>query len=167
MIRKILDKYWFNRVFLFIILLIYALWFLFNYHWWILVGKYFLSVFFKSILPILLLVYFLIFIFNLFIDKKIIKEFFEKSSYVVRLFASVFGGIVSSGPVYLWYPLLKQFKQKWLTYGHIASFIYARAIKIPLIPMMIVFFWWKYTLIFNLVIFVLSFIIWIIIDLLA
>jgi hypothetical protein len=71
---------------------------------------------------------------------------------------------LSSGPVYLWYPLLKQLKEKWLSQWHIATFIYARAIKIPLIPMMIVFFGLKYTIIFNLVLFVLALIIWVLID---
>jgi len=52
----------------------------------------------------------------------------------------------------LWYPFLKKLKDHWLTRWHIAAFIYARAIKIPLIPMMIAFFGIKYTLIFNIVI---------------
>lgn len=164
--RKILDKYWFNRVFLFIVLFVYFIGFLVNFNWWIAVWKYFLLVFFKSILSVLLVVYFLIFLFNILIDNSSIKNFFNKWNYILKLFFSVIWWILSSWSVYLWYPLLRQIKEKWLTYWHIAAFIYARAIKIPLLVMMVSFFWWKYTLIFNLVIFVFSFLVGIVVDVL-
>ncbi len=163
--RKILDKYWFNWIFLFLVLIVYLFLTLLNPLWGKQVGLYFLKTLVK-ILPIIFLVYFLIFVFNLLIDKDFLKNFFEKWSRFKKLFFSIIGGILSSWPVYLWYPLLKNLKDKGLTYGHIAAFIYARAIKLPLLVMMISFFGIKYTIVFNLVIFVLAFVVWIVMDIL-
>ncbi len=163
-IKKLLDKYWFSWLFFFIILILYLVISLINISWWLSVAKYFFTILIWTIFPVLILVYFLIFIFNLIIDKDYIKNFLKKWNYFSKLILSVVWGILSSWPVYLWYPLLKKFKQQWITDWHIASFIYARAIKIPLLLMMVSFFWLKYTLIFNLVVFVFAFIIWIIID---
>ena len=165
-LRKLLDRYWFNWIFLFVVLFVYLIGFLVNPSWWFEVGKYFVTLFFKNILPVLVLVYFLIFIFNILIDKNFLKKFFESWSYSVKLFISIISGILSSWPIYLWYPLLKQLKHRGLTWWHIAAFIYARAIKIPLLPMMVGFFGWKYTLVFNIVILFLAFLIWIVVDIL-
>jgi uncharacterized membrane protein YraQ (UPF0718 family) len=76
------------------------------------VGQYFLKIFFKNILPVLIIVYFLIFIFNVLIERKFLQKILQETSYFAKLLGSAIGGILSSGPVYLWYPLLKQLKEK-------------------------------------------------------
>ncbi|MFW5977393.1 MAG: permease, partial [Candidatus Nanoarchaeia archaeon] len=52
---------------------------------------------------------------------------------------------LSSGPIYAWYPLLEQAKQKGLHIKYICALIYARAIKIPFIPILITYFGVIYT----------------------
>ena len=47
----------------------------------------------------------------------------------------------------MWYPLLADLRNKGLNYGLIACFLYNRAIKIPLIPLAIVYFSWQYIVI--------------------
>jgi uncharacterized membrane protein YraQ (UPF0718 family) len=55
-------------------------------------------------------------------------------------FVAIAGGIVSSGPVYIWYPFLAQLREQGLSHGFIACFMYNRAIKVPLIPLMLAYF---------------------------
>jgi hypothetical protein len=112
----------------------------------------------KKIIPILLLVYVIIFIFNFLISNKKILNFLKRWSYTRKLLFSVLFGILSSWPVYLWYWLLKQLQDVGLSLGHIATFSYARAIKLPMLPIMITYFWLKFSIIFILVLLVFSFI---------
>ena len=65
----------------------------------------------------------------------------------------------------MWYPFLKKLKDHGLNYGHIATFIYARAVKIPFLAVMIYYFGLKYTIIFNLVLIFLAIILGIVINL--
>ncbi len=53
-------------------------------------------------------------------------------------------GIVASGPIYLWYPVLKDLKDKGMEDGLVATFLYNRAIKFSFIPLMIVYFDWPF-----------------------
>ncbi len=111
-----------------------------------------------KVLPIMVLVFILMLLVNLFVDRK-------KLMKIRRgwLFAVV-GGILSTGPIYLWYPLLAELRKKGLTYGQIACFLYNRAIKLPLIPLMIAYFGWKYTVTLLLVMVFASLVQGIIID---
>ena len=163
-IRRLLDKFGFNWLFFWIVLIIYIFCSILNLSWWIKVGEYFITTFVKNILPILILVYILMFVFSVIIDRKVVQHFFEKGSYFTKLFFSIIGWIFSSWPVYLWYPFLANLKEKGLTSWHIAAFVYARAIKIPLLVMMVSFFGLKYTVIFNLVLFVIAFLVGLIMD---
>jgi len=56
-------------------------------------------------------------------------------------------GILSHGSIYMWYPLLKQLHQKGMDYGFIAVFLYNRAVKLPLIPTLILYFGLTYTIV--------------------
>ena len=139
------DKIWWNWLFLLIVCFLYFISFLFNRNSLVNVFNIFYNMLIK-ILPVLLLVYFIIFWFNLIISNKRIVKFLKNGSYVKKLFLSVLFGILSSWPVYLWYWLLKQLQNVGLNLGHIASFSYARAIKLPMLPIMIGYFWLKFSI---------------------
>lgn len=47
---------------------------------------------------------------------------------------------LSHGPIYLWYPLLKELRNQGMRSGLVAVFLYNRAIKIPLLPLMVYYF---------------------------
>jgi uncharacterized membrane protein YraQ (UPF0718 family) len=49
----------------------------------------------------------------------------------------------------MWYPLLSDLKEKGMKDSLIAAFLYNRAIKIPLLPMMIYYFGWPFALILS------------------
>jgi len=112
-------------------------------------------VFFRQILikiiPIFLLVWFLMVIANYFITPKFVFKYFDKKS-ANKWFFAIIVGILSEGPIYIWYPLLADLKKKGLDYGFIACFLYNRAIKLPILPAAIYYFGWKYILILAIII---------------
>lgn len=112
-----------------------------------------LSIFFEliyKIIPIFVLVFILMSLSNYFITPEfVIKHLREKG--IKKWFFMVVGGILSSGPIYMWYPLLADLKKKGLKHGLIACFLYNRAIKIPLLPLAIIYFDWRYIFILTLV----------------
>jgi uncharacterized membrane protein YraQ (UPF0718 family) len=87
---------------------------------------------------------------NYFITPAVVTKHI-KDKGLKKWFFVIVGGVLSSGPIYMWYPLLASLKDKGLDYGLIACFLYNRAIKIPLIPLAIIYFSWQYILILCLV----------------
>jgi len=59
-------------------------------------------------------------------------------------------GIISHGPMYAWYPMLEDLVKHGLKKGLIATFFYARSIKVPLLPIMVAYFGYGFTLILTL-----------------
>ncbi len=110
---------------------------------------------FADIVPILFAVLFFMFLFNLIDDKKL-KNLIDKSPKAVKYIAMLLLGTFSHGPVYAWYPLMKEFRKKGISYGSIAIFLYARGIKLSLLPMLAIYFGFKYTLVLTIVMAVFS-----------
>ena len=95
---------------------------------------------FVSIIPVLILVVFIMGVSNYFLKPKKVSKYLGKESGVKGWFLSVLFGILSHGPIYVWYPLLKDLKEHGMRSGLVAVFLYNRAIKIPLLPVMIFYF---------------------------
>ncbi len=53
---------------------------------------------------------------------------------------AVIAGVLSHGPMYLWYPMLADLRKGGVTEGIIVTYFYARAVKLPLLPLMIDYF---------------------------
>ncbi len=49
-------------------------------------------------------------------------------------------GILSHGPIYVWFPFLRDLRDQGMRSGLIAAFLYNRGIKIPLLPIMVYYF---------------------------
>jgi len=95
---------------------------------------------FIKLLPIFALVFIFMFISNLFLSaNKIIKHLGEDSGKK-GYFLAIIGGILSSGPIYMWFPLLADLKEKGMKDALAVTFLYNRAIKLPLIPVMVYYF---------------------------
>ena len=105
----------------------------------------------RNILPIFLVIFAFMVAFNFFISPYTVRKYLGKSSGFTRWLIAVGGGIISTGPIYMWYPMLKELKKEGVQYGFIATFLYNRAIKLPLVPMMVGYFGWKYTLVLAVV----------------
>ena len=111
---------------------------------------------FSNVLPVLVLVFCLMAATNYFITPmKVVKHLGGKPKKRGWLLM-IFGGILSTGPIYMWYPLLNDLQKKGVKDGLIATFLYNRAIKLPLLPLIIVYFGLKYAIILTLVMIVLS-----------
>ena len=101
------------------------------------------------IVPILLLVFGFMFLTNLFFESNRVIRFLGEGSGLRGWMLAIGGGIVSSGPIYMWYPLLSDLKEKGMKSSLIAAFLYNRAVKIPLLPMMVYYFGWPFALILS------------------
>jgi len=93
-----------------------------------------------KIIPILFLVFILMALTNYFIKPKILVKYIGKNSGIKGWIIAIVGGIISTGPIYLWYPLLNDLQKKGVRNGLISTFIYNRAVKIPLLPMLFFYF---------------------------
>lgn len=109
-----------------------------------------------SVIPIFILVFIIMIIVNYYITPKSVNQYLGKSSGLKRWVIAIIGGIISTGPIYMWYPMLKELKKKGVNYGFIATFLYNRAIKLPLIPMIIFYFGLTFTVILSIVMIVMS-----------
>jgi len=109
----------------------------------------------KKILPMLILVFILMVLMNFLVTPKVITKHFKERKFRAWLFA-IISGIISTGPIYMWYPLLRNAKEKGISQGLIACFLYNRAIKLPFLPMIILYFGIKYVLILLVVMVIMS-----------
>ena len=100
-----------------------------------------------KIVPILLVVIAFMGILNFFLNPKSVTKYIGRESGIRGWFWAIVTGILSHGPIYLWYPLLKQLREQGMRNGLAAVFLYNRAIKIPLLPVMIYYFGTKFVIV--------------------
>lgn len=93
-----------------------------------------------QIVPSLLLIILFMGIMNYFVSPGAVSKYVGKGSGIKGWFLAIFTGILSHGPVYAWYPLLRDLRNQGMKSGLIAAFLYNRAIKIPLLPLMVYYF---------------------------
>ncbi|MCK5027535.1 MAG: permease [Candidatus Pacebacteria bacterium] len=101
----------------------------------------------KKVAPVLAFVFVLIFLSNLYFDPQKINKFVGEGSGVKGWITSIIGGVLSAGPAYVWYPLLGDWREKGMKDGFIITFFYSRAIKLPILPVMVYYFGLPFTLI--------------------
>lgn len=102
---------------------------------------------FIQILPVILIIFLLMSLTNYFLQPKILVKYLGKNSGLKGWIISIIAGILSTGPIYMWYPLLNDLQKHGMRSGLISAFLYNRAVKIPLIPLLVVYFGLVYTLI--------------------
>ncbi len=104
---------------------------------------------FVQIIPILILVFVIMFLFNFFVTPKILVKHMGDNTKKRGWIIAIIAGIASSGPVYMWFPLVKELREQGVKDSFLTAFLYSRAIKIPLLPIMIYYFGWSYTVIIT------------------
>lgn len=95
------------------------------------------------------LVFSVMFLLNLFVRPAQIAGVFSRNSGMKGMMLSIVAGIISMGPIFAWYPLMKKMKEEGAGEGPIAIFLYNRAIKPFLLPVMIAYFGWIYVMIIT------------------
>ena len=121
-------------------------------------GK-FIQIFIKlilDILPTFALVLAFIFVFDLVLTPKKIISLLGKGSGVKGWVFAIVLGIMSSGPVYMWYPLIEELQKEGMRNSLAITFLYNRAIKIPLMPMIIFYFGLPFLIIMSILMIVFS-----------
>lgn len=152
--RKV-NKSYIGWYFLGIILAIYFFLFFINRNIFINSLNKFFSIF-VDICPMLFIVFILMFIINYFMSPKWLVKHLNEKNKIKRWFIAIFAGVISTGPIYMWYPMLSDLKEKGIDSGLIATFLYARALKPALLPLMILYFGIFYTILFSCAIIVFS-----------
>ncbi len=99
--------------------------------------------------PVLVLVFFLMFLSNLFIKPDWIRNHVGHNSGLKGFLIAIVIGIISMGPIYAWYEMLKNFHKKGMRSALIAAFLYSRSVKLPLLPLMVYYFGTVYTLVLS------------------
>lgn len=157
---EIESKRWY---FLMVVLAGYFVLALFDQSRFMLALKFSADVFYK-ILPVFLVVFVIMLFLNYFIHPVWVKKYLDKSSGWKRWPIAIISGIISTGPIYMWYPMLKDLLKHGVSQGVIAAFLYARAIKPFLLPIMGFYFGWKYVIILTLLMIIFSILQGILID---
>ena len=101
----------------------------------------------QNIWPVLLIVFFLLLVMDLLLKPEWIKHNLGKEAGIRGWLMAAAGGVFATGPVYAWYALLGDLREKGMRMPLAAMFLYSRAIKIPLLPLMIHYFGVTYTLV--------------------
>ena len=117
--------------------------------------KYFLKILIK-IIPMLVIIIIIMFIINYFVTPKKLVKHLGKDGGAKTWIIAVITGIISTGPIYMWYPMLAELKEHGVRQGFIATFLYTRAIKPALIPLMILYFGLMFTIVLTIVMIIFS-----------
>jgi uncharacterized membrane protein YraQ (UPF0718 family) len=87
---------------------------------------------------------------NMLLKPPHIAKFLGRGTTIEKKLFSAVAGIISAGPIYAWYPILKDLPEKGVQPSLIAVFLVNRAVKPSLLPMMVSFFGWTYVLVLTL-----------------
>ncbi|MCD4741430.1 MAG: hypothetical protein K8R67_02955 [Desulfobacteraceae bacterium] len=107
------------------------------------------SIFKKLALPICFAIIVMV-LFNRFLSPATITNFLGKNAGIKGVVLSSLAGVLSMGPVYAWYPLLKTLIDKGASKFHVANFIGSRSIKPFLLPVLVAYWGWRFALLFIL-----------------
>jgi uncharacterized membrane protein YraQ (UPF0718 family) len=99
----------------------------------------------RQIIPVLVLVCALMFLIDLFIKPKAIAKYLGSESGIFGWIVAIIAGIIATGPVYVWYSVLADFREKGMRTALAGVFLYMRSVKLPFMPVMIYYFGGLYT----------------------
>jgi len=102
-----------------------------------------------QLVPVFLLIIFFMGVTNYFINVNKIKKYVGEKSGLKGWVIVTIAGILSHGSIYMWYPFLKDLQKHGMKNSLVAVFLYNRAIKIPLLPIMIYYFGLAYVVVLS------------------
>jgi uncharacterized membrane protein YraQ (UPF0718 family) len=110
----------------------------------------------RKVLPVLVIVFLLLLAADLLFKAKWIKRNLGREAGFKGWFIAAVGGVLATGPIYAWYALLRDLREKGMRASLAAVFLYSRAVKLPLLPLMIHYFGTAYTSVLCLYLFAFS-----------
>lgn len=93
-----------------------------------------------QILPIIGVVVVINGLINWWLPAKRMAQLFKDQGAKKSWGIAIIAGILSHGPMYLWYPMIADLRKSGVPDGIVVSYFYARAVKIPLLPLMVDYF---------------------------
>ncbi len=105
----------------------------------------------KQVVWVFVLVFALMVVVNYYVTPKVVARHLKKGSGLKRWFIAVVVGIISTGPIYMWYPMLKELMKKGVSHGIVSVFLYSRAVKPAFLPLMVFYFGLVFTVVLSLV----------------
>ncbi|MEJ2392383.1 MAG: permease [Gammaproteobacteria bacterium] len=110
----------------------------------------------RSVWPVLIIVFLLLLAADMLLKPAWIKRHLGGKGGIKGWLIVAMAGVLASGPIYAWYALLKDLREKGMRASLAAVFLYSRAIKLPLLPLMVHYFGGAYTVVFCLYLFAFS-----------
>ena len=104
---------------------------------------------FSQIWPIFIFIILLTALINYFLKPQSIIKHFGKDSGTKGVAYAIAAGIISHGPMYAWYGLIQELREKGAKDELLIIFFYSRAIKIPMIPFSIAVFGTPFTILIS------------------
>jgi uncharacterized membrane protein YraQ (UPF0718 family) len=101
-----------------------------------------------DLLPLFGVMFLLLWLFNRYVRPGQVMKQLGRARGMRGWILSIGAGVLSMGPMYLWYPVLGQLQSEGLRPGLAAAFLYSRAIKIPMLPFMAHYFGASYSALF-------------------
>jgi len=95
---------------------------------------------FLQLVPVLVLIIVVMGLLNYFVTPKTVSKYVGRGSGSKGWLLAISTGMLSHGPIYIWYPLLKELREQGMRSGLVAAFLYNRAIKLPHLPLMVYYF---------------------------
>ncbi len=111
---------------------------------------------FTQIYYVFIIMFILMVLIDYLVSPKKLKKYLGENSGILGWVTAISTGIISTGPIYMWYPLLNDLKKSGMKNSLISVFLYNRAIKLPLIPVMLHYFSMGYIIVLMLVMVVAS-----------
>jgi uncharacterized membrane protein YraQ (UPF0718 family) len=102
-----------------------------------------------KVLPILALVFVVLLLGNRLLNPERIRKHLGRDSGRKGWFYAVLGSILISGPPYVLYPMLAEFRRHGVRPALLAVFLYNRNVKIPFLPVMVYYFGLRYTVVVS------------------
>ncbi|HRA79920.1 MAG TPA: hypothetical protein PL024_00340 [Thauera sp.] len=101
------------------------------------------------ILPVLGLVFVLMYLAERFLTPERTRAWMGRDSGARGWLLAVAAGMFSTGPAYAWYGLLAELRARGMRSALIAVLLYARAIKLPLLPLLAHYFGVAYMIVLS------------------
>lgn len=100
-----------------------------------------------SVSSALVIVFFLLLAAELFFETTWIRRNLGSEAGGRGWLIAAAGGVLAAGPIYAWYALLQDLRGKGMSASVAAVFLYSRAVKLPLLPLMIHYFGTAFTVV--------------------
>jgi uncharacterized membrane protein YraQ (UPF0718 family) len=98
----------------------------------------------------LLFAFVMMIVLNLLVSPSHVSRFLGRRAGIKGVLLSSVAGVLSMGPVYAWLPFLADIREKGASDFHLANYLSNRAVKPVLLPLMIAYFGWRFSLILTL-----------------